>query len=183
MTSATGLRHSKPALAFTLIEVALALLIVTLVIGIGLPFATGLGRETLLRSPARELQTLALTARRRAVTTQRPVEILLEDRGWLLRDALTKEELDLVATGENEAPEEPEEKPAITSFKLPKNVTYLIRRWDETKFSSRAEARWRFLPTGLCEPVTVRFVRDEDFIEFTFNPLTAQPEDESFAFR
>lgn len=177
MISAIGLRHSRRGFAFTLIEAALAVLIVTLVIGIGLPFATGLSRERLLREPARELQTLALTARRRAVTTQRPVEILLEDRGWLLRDALTQEEIELSAT------DEPEEKTPITSFELPKDVSYVIRRWDETKFSARAEARWRFLPTGLCEPVTVRLVRDEDFIEFTFNPLTAQPEDESFAFR
>ena len=177
MTSAIGVTPSNPRRAFTLIEVALAMFIVVLVIGIGLPFATGMGHQAELRNPASELKTLALTARRRAVTQQKTVEILLENRRYLLRDAVISDSTSRASI----APER--DKKEIDSYTLPKSVTYLVKRWDETKFAATADARWRFLPTGLCEPITVHFSRGEDFLEFSFNPLTAQTEDESFAFR
>ena len=151
--------------------------IVVLVIGIGLPFATGMGRESQLREPASELKKLALTARRRAVTQQKTVEILLENNGFVLRDAVLDDPSDRARI-------EPEsDATQISSYSLPRSVTYAVKRWDETRFASKTDARWRFLPTGLCEPITVHFNRDEDFLEFSFNPLTAQAEDESFAFR
>ncbi len=196
MTSATGVtlsgnRVGQPA-AFTLIEVALAMFIVVLVIGIGLPFATGMGRESQLREPASELKRMALTARRRAVTQQKTVEILLENDRYVLRDAVLKDPSDrLHIAPEPSRTRQPRtlslqgqsDATPISSYSLPKNVTYVVKRWDETKFGTKTDANWRFLPTGLCEPITVHFNRDEDFIEFSFNPLTAQTEDESFAFR
>ncbi len=187
MTSATGVPPSKangsarnrggPA-AFTLIEVCLAMFIVVLVIGIGLPFATGIGRESQLRDPAGELKKMALTARRRAVTEQKPVEILLENKRYVLRDAIFEDPKAQRGKIESETDEE-----AISIYDLPRGVSYSVKRWDETKFARKTDARWRFLPTGLCEPITVHFNRDMDFIEFSFNPLTAQTEDESFQFR
>ena len=177
MTSAIGVIPSKKVGGFTLIEVALAMFIVVLVIGIGLPFATGIGRETQLRDPASELKKLALTARRRAVTQQKTVEILLENSGFVLRDAVFDETTNRAKiTSETD-------KSEISSYHLSKGTTYSVKRWDETKFSTKTDARWRFLPTGLCEPITVHFSRDGDFLEFSFNPLTAQTEDESFLFR
>ena len=177
MTSATGVSRTKQAGAFTLIEIALAMFIVVLVIGIGLPFAMGIGHEGLLRDPARELRQMALTARRRAVTQQRTVEILLENDRYVLRDAI-------LADSTSKAQIEPETKAEdVAEYTLPRDVSYTIKRWDETKFARKADASWRFLPTGLCEPITVHFTRDQDFLEFSFNPLTAQTEDESFAFR
>jgi type II secretory pathway pseudopilin PulG len=168
---------NKQRRAFTLIEVALAMFIVVLVIGIGLPFATGMGQQSRLREPADELKTLALTARRRAVTEQKTMEILLENHGFVLREAV-------IADLTSRAVIDPEkDKTEIASYPLPSGVQYSIKRWDETKFATTADARWRFLPTGLCEPITVRLSRDEDYLEFSFNPLTAQTEDESFLFR
>ncbi len=185
MTSAIGVTPSsqlrawtgKRQWAFTLIEVALAMFIVVLVIGIGLPFATGMGRQSQLREPASELRKFALTARRRAVTQQKTVEILLENNRYVLRDAVLEDSTSRAAI----APET--DKTEIDSYTLPRNITYSVKRWDETKFAAKADARWRFLPTGLCEPITVHFNRDQDFLEFSFNPLTAQTEDESFLFQ
>ena len=187
MTSATGVIPSRKRIvactwkrvgAFTLIEVALAMFIVVLVIGIGLPFATGIGRESRLRDPAGELKKMALTARRRAVTQQKTVEILLENDRYILRDAVFEDTTAATAKIEPDV-----EKNAIDTYNLPRGVNYLVRRWDQTQFSKKTDARWRFLPTGLCEPITVHFNRDQDYLEFSFNPLTAQSEDESFAFR
>ena len=111
------------------------------------------------------------------MTQQKTVEILLENDRYILRDAVLKDPSDRShIASESDATQ-------ISSYSLPKNVTYAVKRWDETKFGTKTEANWRFLPTGLCEPITVHFNRDEDFIEFSFNPLTAQTEDESFAFR
>jgi len=95
-----------------------------------------------------------------------------------LRDAVFEDEKN------DRAKIEPEkDNREIQNYDLPKSVTYSVKRWDQTKFASKTDARWRFLPTGLCEPITVHFNRDEDFLEFSFNPLTAQTEDESFQFR
>lgn len=151
--------------------------IVVLVIGVGLPFATGLGRESRLRDPASELKAMAMTARRRAVTQQKTVEILLENKGYVLRDAIFQDPM------ERKRSKSESKGTEISSYDLPKGVTYSVKRWDETKFSAKADARWRFLPTGLCEPITVHFYREDDFLEFSFNPLTAQTEDETFLFR
>lgn len=186
MTSVTGVITNKLSRtligkrtpAFTLIEICLAMFIVVLVIGIGLPFATSLGHEGQLRDPAAELKKLALTARRRAVTQQKPVEILLENDRYILRDAVAQD------TTQHTAKIAPEtDTTEISSYKLAKGVTYTVKRWDETKFSNKTDSRWRFLPTGICEPITVHFSRDQDYLEFSFNPLTAQSEDESFVFR
>jgi hypothetical protein len=40
--------------------------------------------------------------------------------------------------------------------------------------------RWIFQPTGLCEPLTVRIMEDEAWIEVRFDPLTAGIEEESY---
>jgi Tfp pilus assembly protein FimT len=178
MMSATGVKPSNGSVkAFTLIEICLAMFIVALVIGIGLPFASGLGRQGQLRDPAGELKKMALTARRRAVTEQKTVEILLENDRYILRDAVFDEE----KRSAKIAPETDTKE--VASYKLPSRVTYAVKRWDETKFSAKTDLRWRFLPTGLCEPITVHFTHEQDFLEFSFNPLTAQTEEESFQFQ
>ena len=40
--------------------------------------------------------------------------------------------------------------------------------------------RWIFQPTGLCEPVSVRIIENEAWIEVRFDPLTAGIEEETY---
>lgn len=159
--------------AFTMLEVCLALFIVMLVVGIALPFANGLNRESALRTPADELKKLALTARRAAVTDRKTYELILDEERYVLR---------VLPIGEDD-PEQVHEDQILQRYELPRDVKYAVKRWDEKEFGSRQDSQWRFLPTGICEPITVRFAQGEDWLQFSFNPLTAASEDEMFYFR
>lgn len=164
---------------FTLLEVALALFIVLLVVGIALPFAGGLNREAALRQPADALKTLAVTARRLAVTNQKTYELVLDRDRYLLRVLP-------VGSGNEEEKEQERavlrEDEILKSYEISREIAYGVKRWDQNEFAKKTESHWRFLATGICEPITVRFARGNDWLLFSFNPLTANAEDEAYYF-
>ncbi|HEY5892734.1 MAG TPA: type II secretion system protein [Chthoniobacterales bacterium] len=164
---------------FTLLEVTLALFIVLLVLAVALPFAGGLNREASLREPSDELKTLALTARRLAITNQKTYELILDRDRYLLR---------ALPAGPGDADERDgrrtrvSENEILQRYEMPRDVTYGVKRWDENDFNKETDLHWRFMPTGISEPITVRFARNIDWLLFSFNPLTANAEDEAFYF-
>ncbi|HEY5752051.1 MAG TPA: prepilin-type N-terminal cleavage/methylation domain-containing protein [Chthoniobacterales bacterium] len=174
--SGTGKRAVERG--FTLLEVALALFIVLLVLAVALPFAGGLNREAALRAPADELKTLAVTARRLAITNRKTYELILDRNRYILR-ALPIDSKD-EEKDRNERPVS--ESEILRRYDVPRDVAYGVKHWDENDFSKETDSRWRFLPTGICEPITVRFARNTDWLLFSFNPLTANAEDEAFYF-
>lgn len=172
MTSAIG-KPNKASAAFTLLEIVLGLFIVMLIAGIAIPLAGGLGSEAILREPADALKKLAITARRAAVTERRSYEIILDNDRFVLRMAPPGDAEDT----------ELRDSQILQEYQLPRAVKYAVKRWDQRDFGRRTDARWTFLPTGISEPVTVRFDRGEDWLQFSFNPLTALAEDETYYFR
>lgn len=76
----------KPALlprnGFTLLEIMIVLAIGAVLVGLSVPYITGMLGETQLREPARELQSLAKLMRSRAMTERVSYEIVFTAEGF-----------------------------------------------------------------------------------------------------
>lgn len=154
-------RSGRGARGYTLLEIALVVTIIVLLVGAVVPLSSGFIREQRLRDAVRELLVLAKTARTEAMTTGRASEVVFGKRGFSLR-----------RPGE----EEPSE-----SVKLARGMSYQLFPFSADKPMRPDGQRWIFQPTGLCEPLSVRIMENEAWIEVRFDPLTAGIEDESYS--
>jgi type II secretory pathway pseudopilin PulG len=154
-------RSGRGAPGYTLLEIALVVSIIVLLVGAAVPLSSGFIREQRLRDAVRELLVLAKTARTDAMTTGRAAEVVFGKRGFYLR-----------RPGE----EEPSE-----SVKLARGMSYQLLPFSADKPMRPDGQRWIFQPTGLCEPLSVRIMENEAWIEVRFDPLTAGIEDESYS--
>lgn len=145
---------------YTLLEIALVVTIIVLLLGAVIPLTSGFVREQRLRDAVRELLVLAKTARMDAMTTGRATEVVFQKNGFVLRRA-----------GDEEASE---------SARLAGGMTYRLQPFASDKPVRPDGQRWIFQPSGLCEPISVRIMEDEAWIEVRFDPLTASIEDESY---
>lgn len=145
---------------YTLLEIALVVSIIVLLVGAAIPLTSGFVREQRLRDVVRELLVLAKTARTEAMTTGRPTAIIFDKNGFALS-----------RPGDGE--------PSDTA-PLPRGMTYTLRPFAADRALRPDGQRWIFQPTGLLEPVTVRLMEGEAWIEVMFDPLTAGLADESY---
>jgi prepilin-type N-terminal cleavage/methylation domain-containing protein len=152
----------RPQLGFTLLEVCVVLFIVAVLFAVAGPPTARLFQEEQLRRPVRELQSFAKEARRAALVENRSYQVLLMNDGYVLRPSDPKEGTEQVRA----------------DYQLPRGVTYAVRRVNDTGFKGTADARWIFLPNGLCEPITFLFQRGQDWIKFRIDPLSARIEAE-----
>ena len=72
------------------------------------------------------------------------------------------------------------EEESSESVRLPRGTRYQLLPFGADKPLRPDGQRWIFQPTGLCEPLTVRIMEDEAWIEVRFDPLTAGIEEESY---
>jgi type II secretory pathway pseudopilin PulG len=145
---------------YTLLEIALVVAIIVLLVGAVVPLSSGFVREQRLRESVRGLLVLAKTARTEAMTGGRTAEVVFGKGGFALLRA-----------GEEESSE---------SVRLPRGTRYQLLPFGADKPLRPDGQRWIFQPTGLCEPLTVRIMEDEAWIEVRFDPLTAGIEEESY---
>ena len=145
---------------YTLLEIALVVTIIVLLIGAAVPLTRGFTREQRLRDTVRELLVLAKTARTDAMTSGQPAEVVFVKDGFVLRRA-----------GEVETAE---------SVRLPRGTTYVIRPFASDKMLKPDDQRWIFQPSGLCEPIVVRLMENEAWMEVSFDALTAGLSEESY---
>ncbi len=143
---------------FTLLEVCFALFIVAVLFVVAVPPAAHLFDEERLQKPIRELQGFAKTARREAMTTRQPYQVLLRSDRLILAPAEKKED-------------QPEQ-----TYVLPGDVTMEVRHLADRDFKRPAEDKWFFAANGLCEPVSFLFRRGNDWVRFQISPLTARIE-------
>ena len=158
--SASIRRSGRSTRGYTLLEIALVVTIIVLLVGAVVPMSSGFIREQRMRDAVRELLVLAKTARTEAMTTGRAAEVIFNKRGFALRRA-----------GE----EEPSE-----SVTLARGMSYQLFPFSADKPLKPDGQRWIFQPTGLCEPVSVRIIENEAWIEVRFDPLTAGIEEETY---
>ena len=109
----------------------------------------------------RALQRFAKTARRLAMEQDRAYVILLLNTGYLLEPLEKKD-------GDNQS----------LRYDLPGRVKYEIQRPSDRNLKAVADARWVFTPNGLCEPIAFFFQRDQDWVRFRIDALTARIENE-----
>lgn len=182
MTSATGNRKDRetpPGVnanrrgarrAFTLIEVSLALFIVLLIVAAVIPLTSGWLSEDRLRQPAHQLELFAKTARSLALAERRPYEIRFSEEGFLMQ-AMPLEE-----AGEST------NQTKVLDYVLPKSVHCRLQRWRDPEWGVARDQQWTFQPTGLCDPLRIRFSSGEDWLQLSFNPMTAGSQDEAYFF-
>ena len=147
--------------AFTLLEICFVLFIVAVLFAVAAPPVAKQFQEEQIRKPVRELQSFAKTARRLSMEQNRAYVILLLNTGYLL-EPLEKKDKDTQSL----------------RYDLPGNVKYEIQRPSDRDLKVVADARWIFTPNGLCEPITFFFQRNEDWVRFRIDALTARMENE-----
>ena len=147
--------------AFTLLEICFVLFIVAVLFAVAAPPVAKQFQEEQIRKPVRELQTFAKTARRLAMEENRAYVVLLLNSGYLL-EPLEKKDTDTESL----------------RYDLPNHVTFEIQRPADRTLKRIADARWIFMPNGLCEPITFFFQRDRDWVRFRIDALTARIENE-----
>ena len=152
-------RRRRALGGYTLLEVALVVAIIVLLVGAAVPLTSGFTREQRLRDAVRELLVFAKTARSDAMTTGRAAEVVFTKEGFTLQRS---------GGGSGE------------TFKLPPGMTYTLQPVAEERPLRPDGQRWVFQPTGLCEPVAVRFAEDEAWFEVRFDALTAGIDEESY---
>ena len=152
-----GLRRAR---GYTLLEIALVLAIIVLLVGAAVPLTTGFTREQRLRDAVRELLVLAKTARTDAMTSGAAAEVVFGKKGFALR-----------RPGDDEPSEE---------VQLPRGMTYRLLPFAAEKSEKPGGQRWIFQPSGICEPITVRVMEGDAWLEVEFDPLTAGLADESY---
>jgi type II secretory pathway pseudopilin PulG len=147
--------------AFTLLEICFVLFIVAVLFAVAAPPVAKQFQEEQIRKPVRELQSFAKTARRLAMEQNRAYVVLLLNTGYLL-EPLEKRDTDSESL----------------RYDLPGNVKYAIQRPSDRELKTVADARWVFTSNGLCEPIVFYFQRNEDWVRFRIDALTARIENE-----
>jgi hypothetical protein len=128
---------------------------------VAVPTASHLLDEEKLQGPIRELQTFARTARRDAMTEDRPYVVLLLNDSYVLRPLDVSKDSGLKL-----------------SYGLPAGVTFAIKRLGDRDFAKQTDANWLFAPNGLCEPLRFLFQRKSDWVRLRVDPLTGTMQDE-----
>ncbi|NJK93391.1 MAG: hypothetical protein HC904_17200, partial [Blastochloris sp.] len=63
---------------------------------------------------------------------------------------------------------------------VPESVQVKIRPWGFRRVGEAAKVRLGFSPTGLCAPHSLRLEREESWMQMSFNPLTANRQEEQW---
>lgn len=158
--------HHHHIKGFTLLELCVVIFIIVLFLGISLPMMSTVYEQQNVKEPAQKLLIFAKTARRSAVDEQHPFEVILSDSGYVLNSVTADPK-----TGKSRSVQK-------LSYKLPSNVAFTVERWGEKSLHKPKNEKWIFQPSGIMEPVRVRFQCKKSWYEFTFHPLTAAPQDE-----
>lgn len=173
---------------FTLLEIVMVLVIACMVMAGAAGLMIYSSDEHALRKASGEIELLAKRARTTAVLKQAPYA--LEVRQGVIRLLpLAEAGQDEKKTagghrigGEPVTPVGGEHR----QYVLEGGMQVLIRRWNSTAWlasEKNAVHVWRFDPSGLCEPIGVRLVRDKSWVEDTYHPLTASICDHQFETR
>lgn len=149
--------------AFTILEMVMVLAITVLLLGAVTPAITGMLRAEQLKAPARELESMAITARCNALAEQRPYQIVIHQDGF---------RLERLGSGKDAG--------VIGQFTLPKDVIFEMASWPEEKWSKPKTHVWYFAPSGLCEPIRVMFRKDNSYFSQKYSAITGWDQEESF---
>ncbi len=175
MTSAV--KTTKSPRGFTLIEIVMVLAIAAIIMGGAVGMMVFSSDEHALRNSSGEIELLAKRARTIAMLHQTPYA--LEFREGVVR-LLPLAQAGMIerrtAGGRRVGGEPVDQGGEHQQYVLEGGMNVLVRRWDSLEWLPTGKNSihvWRFDPTGLCEPISVRLVLDKSWSEDTYHPLTA----------
>lgn len=188
---------------FTLLEIVMVLAIVAMVIGGAVGMMVYSSSERQLRRASVDVEVMAKRARTIALLQQKPYAMVfmpgkvrlmpladttgLDDSHSSSRgSSRSSHSAEKPSDDDQPSPEAAARQPVYDEIQVDSDMTMNVRRWASDKWLPMDERRpqvWRFDPEGLCEPITVRLVYQESWIEDTFNPLTASIADTSTEFK
>lgn len=163
----------------TLLELIVAMVIISLIATMGLVAYNGQADDKALRTAASKIEALASKGHTQAYLRQTPHRLaLLDDRTLVLESAMNQQ---------SSTPGESHDQRYREVDRFQADVTVSLRRWGAkedtwlnpiiTKESSRPHY-WQFTPAGLCEPLSIRLVDGQNWIILDMNPLTARVKDQ-----
>ena len=145
-----------------MLEVMIVLVIITLLLGISVMSIQGVNDQQTMRTPALELQRMAREAVRRAGMYEETQVITFEKNAFIIR---YKSDAKAVADADSKTIWQ-------RRIDIPANMRMSIQRWGKTDWTPAAGQRWVVQPSGLCEPLAVRFEMGNSVVALRFNPLT-----------
>jgi len=150
----TRLRRAQKS-GFTLIEIVLALMILSLILAISIPSLATYFEEQRLRSSMHQFELLIQEARHLAMTTQHPHQLHFTEKKVELFDLSLSEK-------ENRTPIDTETW--ISGVQLREKT-------EETPTRYLMPDDWIFSSQGLCAPLRFRFTLQKSWMEFSIHPL------------
>lgn len=176
------MRACKANSGFTLMEMLVSLFLIILIVTFAAVSVDSVSEEARLQRPATEVKSFAKRAVKSAVAEQRSYSVIFYPSFFLMRETypeMVEEEQDFGFNLFGDAEDE-EALRSIVVYKheLGDGVAVEVRRWNAAEWVAPEEEEWVFEPSGLCEPLSVRFTRKGGYVEIDFNPLTAGVQDE-----
>jgi prepilin-type N-terminal cleavage/methylation domain-containing protein len=162
-----GFGRRAACAGFTLMEVTMVLLIMSILVGYMAFAFSSLDRNQSLNESAAELEKLAHQASRSSTVLDREFRIRFKPRQFY---ALEHSPDDFGVYREVDPQH---------FWALPPKVKLQIRRWGEKSWANpEGEGDdWIFSPSGISEPLSVRLTMENAFVELDFNPLTGTVEE------
>lgn len=178
----SAVKTTKRPQGFTLIEIVMVLAIAAIIMGGAVGMMIYSTDEHALRNASGEIELLAKRARTTSILQQTPYA--LEFRNGMIRL------LPLAEAGQDEKKTAGGHRiggdpvtPAggeHQQYALPAGMNVWVRRWNNADWLPTGKNSihiWRFDPTGLCEPISVRLTLNKSWSEDTYHPLTASIRD------
>jgi prepilin-type N-terminal cleavage/methylation domain-containing protein len=152
--------------AFTLIEIIIAVAILTVVLLMAVPSLSGVLADRHLRASLDSFNNLVRIAQERSVSEHRAYLIVWGDKDVFVQPEVFKKDED-----QKEAAKLILENSSAITITFPAALT------------SKPAGEWIFWPTGTCEPARVEFTGKPGMWIADYSPLTAHPELAKYATR
>lgn len=183
MTMKTTLKYRGPKSAFTLLEVVIVFVLIIVITGAGVLSLNTVSAEKKIVKPANSTKSMAREALRLAIKNRHSYAISLKEDSVTLRKGtgtVTEQDQQDPSFAPLFGEEEAEDTSGVVdSLELGDDLRLEVRRWNEKYFREPEGDVWVFEPSGICEPLAIKLIHKNGYIEMEFNPLTAKIQDQS----
>ena len=149
MTTRARTDRRRAACGYTLFEILLALGVIAILMGLTVPAVMNSFSLEPSEEAVRAIEKTALSAHESALSSGEARRVFITDKG-------------LKGTA------------GVASAELPEEWKLQVRRFTENRFRKPERGEfWEFNGAGICEPLALRLVSENDKIVLQFDPLTA----------
>lgn len=155
MTTRARTETVRSPRGFTLFEVLLALGIVAVLLGMMVPLIVNSFGESEAEGVSKSVEEAVRSARAEALETGEARRLGLDERGLVSSSG--------------------------SGVELPEGWKLQVRRFSETRFRRPERGEfWEINGAGICEPIALKLVGEEESVTMAFDPLTGEvlPPDE-----